>query len=191
MHSQFRLALVLAHDTGHRIGAIRMLRWSDIDLKAARVRWRAENDKIGFEHTTALAADAIAVLEQARATHAKQLKRSCTIGDAWVFPATDVPGESTSRYTFSDWWKVAELAAELPPVDRRGWHSLRRQFATELKHAPLRDLAYLGGWKSVATVVNVYQQPDEATMAQALATRRALKAAVMARLHRARNRQIR
>ena len=48
MHEQFQLALVLAHDTGHRIGAIRMLRWSDVDLKAARVRWRAENDKIGF-----------------------------------------------------------------------------------------------------------------------------------------------
>ena len=29
----FIVALVLAHETGHRIGAIRQLRWSDIDLR--------------------------------------------------------------------------------------------------------------------------------------------------------------
>ena len=29
---RFHVALVLAHETGHRIGAIRQLRWSDIDL---------------------------------------------------------------------------------------------------------------------------------------------------------------
>ena len=52
VHWQFRLALVLAHETGHRVSAIRMLRWSDVDLKGRRIRWRAENDKIGFEHTT-------------------------------------------------------------------------------------------------------------------------------------------
>src|SRR6185437_6653188 len=52
--SQFELALVLAHETGHRISAIRALRWSDVDLKEARVRWRAETDKIEFEHKTPL-----------------------------------------------------------------------------------------------------------------------------------------
>ena len=31
---RFHLALVLAHETGHRIGAIRKLRWSDIDSEA-------------------------------------------------------------------------------------------------------------------------------------------------------------
>ena len=30
---RFRVALVLAHETGHRIGAIRQLRWSDIDFE--------------------------------------------------------------------------------------------------------------------------------------------------------------
>ena len=29
---RFRVALVLAHETGHRIGAIRQLRWSDVDM---------------------------------------------------------------------------------------------------------------------------------------------------------------
>jgi hypothetical protein len=43
-----------------------------------------------------------------------------------------------------------------------------------MKHAPLKDLAYLGGWKSAATLVDVYQRPDDKTMDQALATRRAV-----------------
>ena len=42
---RFHVALVLAHETGHRIGAIRQLLWSDIDLEAGVVRWRAEHDK--------------------------------------------------------------------------------------------------------------------------------------------------
>jgi ParB-like chromosome segregation protein Spo0J/integrase len=167
---QFQLALVLAHETGHRIGGIRMLRWSDVDLKASRIRWRAENDKIGFEHTTALTSDAVAALDTART-------RQVGIGDAWVFPAATQRGQPTGRMMFRHWWDLAEVAAELEPVERRGWHSLRRSFATELKHAPLTDLAYLGGWKSVATVVAVYQQPDDATMLEALASRRTLEAA--------------
>jgi integrase len=170
INPQFRLALVLAHETGHRIGGIRMLRWSDVDLKAARIRWRAENDKIGFEHTTALTADAVAALKTARTPQA-------VLADAWVFPAVTQHGQPTGRMMFRHWWDLAEVAAGLEPAERRGWHSLRRSFATELKHAPLADLAYLGGWKSVATVVNVYQQPDDETMLAALASRRTLEVA--------------
>ena len=45
---RFRVALVLAHETGHRIGAIRQLRWSDIDFEERVVRWRAEHEKSGL-----------------------------------------------------------------------------------------------------------------------------------------------
>ena len=145
-----------------------MLRWSDVDLKTARVRWRAENDKIGFEHTTALTVDAVQVLGAARS-------RAAAMGDAWVFPAARHEGQPTGRMMFREWWDLAETAAELEPVERRGWHSLRRSFATEMKHAPLRDLAYLGGWKSVSTVVEIYQQPDDQTMLAALASRRPIE----------------
>jgi hypothetical protein len=58
----------------------------------------------------------------------------------------------------------------------RGYHSLRRQFATELKHAPLKDLCALGGWKSPQTVLICYQKADSVSMQQALATRRRLEA---------------
>ena len=35
---RFRVALVLAHETGHRIGAIRNLRWSDVDIEGWTIR---------------------------------------------------------------------------------------------------------------------------------------------------------
>ena len=44
---RFHVALVLAHETGHRIGAIRQLRWSDIDFEERVVLWRAEHEKTG------------------------------------------------------------------------------------------------------------------------------------------------
>ena len=37
---RFRVALILAHETGHRIGAVRQLRWSVIDLEKRQIRWR-------------------------------------------------------------------------------------------------------------------------------------------------------
>ena len=42
----------LAHETGHRIGAIRKLRWSDVDFDQGRIAWRAENEKSGHGHST-------------------------------------------------------------------------------------------------------------------------------------------
>ncbi len=43
---QFNVALILVHETGHRIGAVRQLRWSDVDLERGIIRWRKSNDKI-------------------------------------------------------------------------------------------------------------------------------------------------
>jgi hypothetical protein len=77
-----------------------------------------------------------------------------------------------SRYTFLAWWRLAEERAEVKRVSGRGYHSLRRKFATEMKHAPLKDLCHLGGWKSATTVVSVYQQPDADTQRSAFAARR-------------------
>jgi integrase len=159
------LALVLAHETGHRIGAIRSLRWADIELAQRRIRWRAANDKIGFEHVTPLTAAAIHALEQER-------ERQRAIGDAWVFPAPGDPSQPSSRHLMRDWWERAADKAELPQGERLGWHSLRRQFATELKSVPLKDLCHLGGWKDPQTILRCYMQADEDTMRAALEQRR-------------------
>lgn len=164
VHEHFLLALVLAHETGHRISSIRQLRWSDVDLDKGSIRWRAETDKIGFEHEPPASTEAMGALEQAR-------RQARAIGDAWVFPATEDPSLPCPRTTFNKWWRRAVELAKLPTVRRRGWHSLRRLFATETKDLPLKDQAYLGGWKSPQTLLTVYQRADESTMREGLARR--------------------
>jgi integrase len=166
----FELALVLAHETGHRIGSIRLLKWSDADVEAKTIRWRGENDKIGFEHVTWLTAPALQALEQAR-------RERPMIGEAWVFPAPGDASQPVSRHLMRDWWQQGEALANVPRSPGLGWHSLRRKFATELKHVPLKDLCYLGGWKEPQTVLKCYQRADADTMKQALATRKPLQAA--------------
>lgn len=164
---RFELALVLAHETGHRIGAIRKLRWSDIDLERGLVRWRADNDKIGYEHETPISDLAIRALRKAR-------REASAIGDAWVFPSPDDQKRCCSRHIMRDWWGRARKQAELAAERGLGWHSLRRKFATELKDTPLKDLCELGGWKDHNTILKCYQRPDEATMREALERRKAL-----------------
>jgi len=163
-----RLALVLAHETGHRIGAITQLRWSDVDLQRGVIRWRAASDKIGFEHETMLTPTAMRALEQARADHP-------AIGDAWVLPHPRHPTQPVTRDVLQKNLGRAEIRAGLPHQSGRGFHALRRKFATELKHIPLKDLCALGGWKHPQTVLTCYQTADEATMREALATRRTLR----------------
>ncbi len=157
----FRLLLELAHETGHRIGALLALRWSDVDLGTGRIRWRAASDKIGWEHSTPLTATARAAFETYRAAHPG-------IGDSPVFPG--------SRHLCRDWMERAQKRAGLPPEKGRGWHALRRHFASELRHVPLRDLCDLGGWKDSTTVVKCYQRPSEEAQVAALESRRILQA---------------
>jgi len=87
--------LVVAHETGHRIAAIRLLRWSDVDFEAQTIRWRAANDKIGFEHQTPATPTALWALQRWRQEHP-------SIGDAWIFPAPGEGSEPCSRHLFRD-----------------------------------------------------------------------------------------
>ncbi len=162
---RFHVALVLAHETGHRIGAIRQLRWSDVALEARSIRWRANTEKTGHEHVTPLTQQALKALESAR-------KCGLGIGEAPVFPAPQDAAESVSRYLMRDWWERAEEAAGLEPKHGRGWHSLRRKFASDLMHAPLKILCELGGWKTHRTVLECYQHPDSNVLRTALEERR-------------------
>ncbi len=89
MDWRFHVALVLAHETGHRIGAIRQLRWADIDFEGETVRWRAEHDKAGYEHRTPLTPDALIALEGAQ-------RENPGSGDAPVLPAPKSPSACMS-----------------------------------------------------------------------------------------------
>ena len=162
---RFKGMLILAHETGHRIGAIRQLLWSDIDLDARTIRWRAETEKTGYQHVTPITEPAAVALRSVQATRPG-------IGDAPIFPADKNPGQSVDRFRPTKWWSKAEVAAELEPKRGRGWHSLRRKFASDLMHQPLKVLCQLGGWKSPQTILMCYQQPDEEQLRAALTDRR-------------------
>ena len=162
---RFRVALVLAHETGHRIGAIRKLQWLDIDFEGEAVRWRAKNEKTGYEHTTPVTAEALAALEEARAM-------SAGTGDDPVLPAPTDASRCVGRSLVGYWWKKAQKLAALEPKRGRGWHSLRRKFASDLMNVPLKVLCELGGWKEAQTVLQCYQRADEGQLRTALDSRR-------------------
>ncbi len=161
---RFHVALVLAHETGHRIGAIRQLRWSDIDFEGREVRWRAEHEKTGYEHRTPVTAEAVAALEVAR-------RRNPGTGNAPVLPAPRNLSASISSGRAYLWWHQAERLAGLERQRGRGWHSLRRKFASDLMDLPLKVLCELGGWKEAQTVLRCYQQADAGQLRKALDSR--------------------
>ncbi len=162
---RFHVALVLAHETGHRIGAIRKLQWNDIDIEGRTIRWRAEHEKTGYEHRTPATDKAIAALEEAQ-------ERNPTSGKAPVLPSTQDPSICVRRWMLDDRWRRAERLAGLEPKRGRGWHSLRRKFASDLMDLPLKVLCQLGGWKDAKTVLRCYQQPNEVQLRKALDSRR-------------------
>ncbi|WP_420441722.1 tyrosine-type recombinase/integrase [Candidatus Palauibacter sp.] len=165
---RFHVALVLAHETGHRIGAIRKLQWNDIDIEGRTIRWRAEHEKTGYEHRTPMTDAAIAALEEA-------LDRNSARGKAPVLPSTQDPSICVRRWMLDDRWRRAERLAGLEPKRGRGWHSLRRKFASDLMDLPLKVLCQLGGWKDAQTVLRCYQQPDEVQLRKALDSRRGVR----------------
>ena len=170
VHRLCEAFIVVAHETGHRAGAVRQLRWSDVDLARAVVVWRPEVDKIGFGHKTPLSDEAVLILKRLRRT-------SPNIGDDWIFPSPTNKERPLPREIAMDWWREMETLAELDHVPGMGYHSFRRKFANDLKPTTnLRDLAYMGGWKSPVTLLTVYQQPDLELQREALAARRRLQA---------------
>ena len=165
---RFHVALVIAHETGHRIGAVRQLRWSDIDLEGKIIRWRGDHEKTGYEHRTPVTDEAVAALEEAR-------RKSTEFGEAPVLPTPKDPSAGVSRWLLHDWWERAEKLAGLEPKRGRGWHSLRRKFASDLMDQPLKVLCELGGWKDAQTVLRCYQRADEGQLRHALTNRRRVR----------------
>jgi len=168
MDWRFHVALVIAHETGHRIGAVRQLRWADIDIDRCTIRWRSKHEKTGYEHRTPVTAEVLAVLEEARS-------RKLGIGDVPVLPAPTNPTKCITRSLARDWWKKAEVLAGLEPKRGRGWHSLRRKFASDLMDQPLKVVCELGGWKTARTVLRCYQQADKDRLRKALEDRRRVR----------------
>ena len=127
-----------------------------------RVDWR-------FQVALVLAHETVAVLEEARQINPGN-------GDAPVLPAPWDPSTSFSRARAYVWWNRAERLAGLKRMRGRGWHLLRRKFASDLMDLPLKVLCELGGWKEAQTVLRCYQQADEVQLRKALESRRKVRA---------------
>ena len=93
-------------------------------------------------------------------------------GEAPVLPAPRNPLEVVGAARLRAWWQKAQILAGLEPKPGRGWHSLRRKFASELMDQPLKVLCQLGGWKTAKTVLRCYQRADEGQLRKALEDRR-------------------
>lgn len=159
--ASFIAVLDLAYATGHRTDAILKLQWSDISFAEPEhaphgtIRWRAENDKIANEHT-------VPMNDRARRALLAVAKDRAEIGESWVFPSPTDGTKKLERHLASRWLRRAERLANIEHVKGRGWHSFRRQWASELRHLPDTDVAAAGGWKDVTTMKRCYQHADAA-----------------------------
>ena len=137
------------------------VRWSGIDFGGGAIWWRTEHEKTGYGHVTPVTAEAIAVLEDARQWNPRN-------GDAPLLPHTRDPSRSITHSIAARWWRLAGKLAGLAPKRGRGWHSLRRKFASDLMDQPLKVLCELGGWKTAQTVLKCYQRADQTRLRKAL-----------------------
>ena len=170
---KMELALVLAEAAGRRLGAIRQLRWEDVDFEASEVTWRADSDKKGVMWIVPLPADLLAELAGFR--------RALGAIAGWVFNGERGTDRPMDRHLFDKWLIVAERHAALAKLVGGAWHPYRRKWAMERKHWPLADVAAVGGWKDIETLLKCYAQPDRATMLGVMNEPRKLGAADVGR----------
>jgi len=156
VHRLLPAALVLAEATGRRISAIRQLQWADVSLERGSIRWRADNDKMGLDRVIPMSERVEVALRAIRPQDAQDTD--------WVFPAPKSPGKPCTLWVLHDWLCEAYRRAGLARPPRKAWHAFRRKWATDRKELPAPDVAEAGGWKSPATLQNVYQRADAETI---------------------------
>ena len=117
------------------------------------VRWSAASDKLGYETVAPISAEARAALEA-------NLRAHLRVGDAPLFPMTGDAAKPVAKVRAGYWLRRAETLAELPHLERGGWHALRRLFASERRHLPAQDVAALAGWRSLQVMRTAYMQAD-------------------------------
>lgn len=152
--------LDLAHGTGRRISAICGLRYEDLrpdDGPYGSIRWPAATDKEGRETVAP-------ITPRVRAALDRILRERPGIGARYLFPSPANPAEPVREDRARRWLLNGEKLAGLPKQKGSLWHAYRRGWATARKHLSLKDTAAAGGWASTETLLNCYQQPDDATM---------------------------
>lgn len=137
------VALALCGYQGARQHAVLHLQWSDIDLEAGVIHWRAEWDKMGNEWTQPIREQARKALEAAW-----RWRAMLGYNGPWVVPAPRSKGETPyDKQTL--WWNLKE-ASKRAGVEKLRWragHGFRRMLATdvhELTGDPLLAMRSIG-----------------------------------------------
>jgi integrase len=160
--SHLRSILRLAADTGRRVSSILALEWTDWkpDLGTyGKLRWRAEEDKVGREWLSPVTPEVRAELEALRRD-----RMAVGLAAVFLFPSVNDTTASLSYKTATLWLRAAEKLAGLEPLPHGAWHPFRRRWASERKHLPLSDVAAAGGWVETTTLQRCYIQADEETL---------------------------
>lgn len=161
---QLEMALVIAEATGRRLGSIRQLRWDDWDFETNTVRWRGATDKKDHDAVIPVPESLIAEVRAFRVRVVTDtLKQGATLSRL-IFPSLKDRAVPASADSLSGWLERAERHAKLPKLHGGLWHPLRRAWATSKKHLPVSDVAQVGGWKDVGTLLRCYTQADNHTM---------------------------
>jgi integrase len=164
VHPRCSIFFSLVYHTGHRGKAVRLLKWNDVDLAAATIRFSEVRDKIRFDHVVPIDEELTQKLREYQ-------RETGAIGDAWLFPDPEDPTQPVSRHVVCEWWQKLERLAGIARVKYRGWHSLRRRFATDLDGVPMKQTMSLGGWRTPITVMR-YQKHTIEELRAGLAARR-------------------
>jgi integrase len=124
----------------------------------------------GVEWWTPLHEGARAAIDHALGDPLRRLMRS-----PYLFPSPRSPRQHVSRDKARRWLLAAERLAELPKLKGGCWHPFRRAFASSMRHLPLQDVMYLGGWTDPTCLQTLYQKPDRADLYQALTDARPVR----------------
>jgi integrase len=169
--------LLIAEETGRRIGAVRQLRAGDLRLSETgdaapngRIAWPASTDKAGKAWATPVSREVRERLLRVLA------ERGALSGDAYLFPAPRNIGDPVSRDALALYQRRAEQLAKVPRLPQDTFHGLRRKWATERRHLPDLDVATAGGWRSVAVMKRAYQHADDAGVLEAVVSPRRRRA---------------
>lgn len=178
---RYRVALLLAHDAGLRIGEVRGIRWRDVDEVEGRLNIRQQINKFGqVSSTKGKRARMIPLLIGGQLHHAlKQLMpadRAEWAGAGLIitrgedFPTADtrvtdpIPYE-TMRNTIHRLYSAAGVDTPSLP-----WHSLRHAYCTTLANsgAPIHHVQRMAGHKSIETTLR-YMHSDEDALKRSMA----------------------
>lgn len=164
------MALWLLETTGRRRGAIMGLRWSDFDVAAKRVTWRADEDKGKKTRVVPYPDSFFATM--------RDFQRRLGAVGGYVFARTDDPERPAPPELLSQWIRKAEDHAGLPKLTGGTTHPYRRKWRSERNHLPLKAVAHAGGWDDFDTMIRCYDHPEDADVLMATSETRKRREAV-------------